>query len=125
VVVAERSHAIHDDHAAIAVSEIAMGIVFLAAALRLAFGRRPEPSDSPPRWLDALDRSGPLRSGALALLLSSGNSKNLALMLVAAVAIVQDGRLARGTAVFVSWPCRPCRSCSSAIPLSRVGRGRR
>ena len=34
-------------------------------------------------------------------LLSSGNPKNLALMLVAAVAIVQDGRLARGTAVFV------------------------
>jgi hypothetical protein len=57
--------------------------------------------DSPPRWLDALDRSGPLRSGALALLLSSGNPKNLALMLVAAVAIVQDGRLTLGTTVFV------------------------
>jgi len=101
VVVAERSRAIDDEQAALAVAEIAVGVMFFAAALRLAFGRRPEPSASPPRWLDALDRSGPLRAAALALLLSSGNPKNLALMLVAAVAIVQDGQLALGTAVFV------------------------
>jgi hypothetical protein len=101
VVVANRSHAIDDEHAAIAVAEIAIGVIFLAAALRLAFGRGPKRLDSPPRWLDALDRSGPLRSGALALLLSSGNLKNLALMLVAAVAIVRDGRLTLGTTVFV------------------------
>ena len=101
VVVAERSRAIDDEQAALAVAEIAVGVMFFAAALRVAFGRRPEPSASPPRWLDALDRSGPLRAAALALLLSSGNPKNLALVLVAAVAIVQDGRLALGTAVFV------------------------
>ena len=101
VVVAERSRAIDDEQAAIAVAEIAIGAIFFAAALRFAFGGRSEPSNSPPRWLEELDRSGPLRSGALALLLSSGNPKNLALVLVAAVAIVQDGRLALGTAVFV------------------------
>lgn len=101
VVVAERSHAIDDEHAAIAVAEVAIGVIFLAAALRLVFGRGPKRLDSAPRWLDALDRSGPLRSGALALVLSSGNPKNLALILVAAVAIVQDGRFALGIAVFV------------------------
>ena len=101
VVVAERAHAIDDEHAAIAVAEIAIGVVFLAVAARLAFGRRPEPSDASPRWLDALDRSGPLRAAALALILSSGNPKNLALMLAAAVAIVQDGQLALGATGFV------------------------
>jgi threonine/homoserine/homoserine lactone efflux protein len=102
VVVAERAHAIDDEHAAIAVAEIAIGVVFLAVAAHLAFGRRRERSDSSPRWLDALDRAGPLRAAALALVLSLGNPKNLALMLAAAVAIVQDGQLVFGAAGFVT-----------------------
>jgi threonine/homoserine/homoserine lactone efflux protein len=101
VVVAERAEAIDDEHAGIALAEIAIGVVFLAVAARLAFGSRPEHSDAPPRWLDVLDRPGPLRAAALALILSSGNPKNLALMLAAAVAIVQDERLALGATGFV------------------------
>jgi hypothetical protein len=101
VVVAERADAIDDEHAGIALAEIAIGVVFLAVAARLASGSRGERSDAPPRWLDVLDRSGPLRAAALALILSSGNPKNLALMLAAAVAIVQDGRLALGATGFV------------------------
>jgi threonine/homoserine/homoserine lactone efflux protein len=80
----------------------------------IAFGRRPEPMDASPRWLDALDRSGPLRAAALALILSSGNPKNLALMLAAAVAIVQDGRLALDVAGFVT-------SAVSTVSLLLVG----
>jgi threonine/homoserine/homoserine lactone efflux protein len=102
VVVAERAHAIDDEPAAIAVAEIGIGIVFLAVAARLEFGRRSARSDASPRWPDALDRSGPLRAAGLALILSSGNPKNLALMLTAAVAIVQDGQLALDAVGFVA-----------------------
>jgi threonine/homoserine/homoserine lactone efflux protein len=101
VIVAERSDAINDEHGAIALAEIVIGVVFLALAARLALGRRPDPSDDPPPWLDMLDRSGPLRAAVLALILSSGNPKNLALMLAAAVAIAQDGQLAFGATGFV------------------------
>lgn len=101
VVVAERAHAIDGQLTAIAVAEIGIGVVFLAVATRLAFGRRSDRSDSP-SWLDALDRSGPLHAAGLALVLSSGNPKNLALMLTAAVAIVQDGQLALGAVGFVA-----------------------
>lgn len=105
VVAAERSAAIDDQHAAIAVAEIAIGVVFLAVAARLAFGPRlpgPRRSDASPRWLDAFDRSGPFRAAALALILSAGNPKNLALMLAAAVGIAQDGRLAVSAVGFVA-----------------------
>jgi hypothetical protein len=101
VVVAERADAIDGEHRAIAVAEIAIGVAFLAVASRLAFGRR-QRMDSFPRWLEAFDRAGPLRAAALALILSSGNPKNLALMLAAAVAIVQEGQLAVDTAGFVA-----------------------
>jgi hypothetical protein len=101
VVVAERADAIDGEHRAIAVAEIAIGVAFLAVASRLAFGRR-QRMDSFPRWLEAFDRAGPLRAAALALILSSGNPKNLALMLAAAVAIVQEGQLAVDTAAFVA-----------------------
>ena len=101
VVLAERVGVRSDEHTAIAVAEIAIGLAFLSLAARLVFGRRPDRSGSSPRWLEALDRSGPVRSAALALILSSGNPKNLALMLAAAVAIAQDGQLERGTAGFV------------------------
>jgi threonine/homoserine/homoserine lactone efflux protein len=101
VVVAERAEVIDDEHAGTALAEIAIGVVFLAVAARLAFGSRPERLGTPPRWLDVLDRPGPLRAAALALILSSGNPKNLALMLAAAVAIVQDGRLAVGATGFL------------------------
>jgi Sap, sulfolipid-1-addressing protein len=71
-------------------------------AARLEFGRRSARSDASPRWPDALDRSGPLRAAGLALILSSGTPKNLALMLTAAVAIVQDGQLALDAVGFVA-----------------------
>jgi Sap, sulfolipid-1-addressing protein len=99
--VAERSGALDDEHAAIAVAEIAIGVIFLAVAARLAFGPRPERPEAAPPWLDAFDRSGPLQAAFLALILSSGNPKNLALMLAAAVAIARDGPLALGAAGFV------------------------
>jgi threonine/homoserine/homoserine lactone efflux protein len=102
VVVAARSHAVDEELAALAVAEIGIGVIFLAAAARLAFGGRSERSEASARWLDALDRSGPLRVAGLALTLSSGNPKNLALMLSAAVAIVRDGRLALNAAAFVA-----------------------
>jgi threonine/homoserine/homoserine lactone efflux protein len=102
VVVAERAEVIDDEHAGIALAEIAIGVVFLAVAARLAFGSRPERSTAPPRWLYVLDRPGPLGAAALALILSSGNPKNLALMLAASVAIVQDGQLALGATGFLA-----------------------
>lgn len=101
VVVADRAAVIDDERAGIALAEIAMGAVFLAVAARLAFASRPERSDAPSRWLDVLDRPGPIRAAALALILASGNPKNLALMLAAAVAIVRDRRLAPGATGFV------------------------
>jgi threonine/homoserine/homoserine lactone efflux protein len=102
VVVAERAHGTDDELTAITVAEIAIGVAFLAVVARLGFGRRRERSNASPRWLDALDRSGPLRTAALALILSSGNPKNLALMLAAAAAIVRDGQPAVGVAGFVA-----------------------
>ncbi len=102
LLVADRSNALDDEHAAIAVAEIAIGVLFLAVVVRLAFGPRPANSDASVRWLEALDRAGPLRAGALGLLLSAGNPKNLALMLAAAAAIVQDGRLTTGAVSFVA-----------------------
>jgi hypothetical protein len=91
VAVAERAGATDDDSRAIAVGEIAVGIVFLAVAVRLAVAPRPASPGSIPAWLEELDRSGPSRAAGLALVLSSANPKNLALMLVAAVAIAQAG----------------------------------
>jgi threonine/homoserine/homoserine lactone efflux protein len=101
VAVAARAEAIDEEPAAIAIAEIAIGVAFLAMAARLAFTGRRERSDAPPRWLDALDRAGLRRAAALALVLSAGNPKNLALMLAAAVAIDRDGQSASGAAGFV------------------------
>ena len=103
---AERAGATDDDSRALAGGEIAVGIVFLAVAARLAFGRRRGRSDAVPAWLEALDRSGPPRAAGLALILSAGNPKNLALILTAGVGIAQasdeNGQLALATAGFVA-----------------------
>jgi threonine/homoserine/homoserine lactone efflux protein len=105
VAAAERAGATDDESRAIAVGEIAVGIVFLAVALRLAVAPR-RVRGAVPAWLEALDRSGPSRAAGLALVLSSANPKNLALMLTAAVAIAQagdgNGDLTLATAGFVS-----------------------
>jgi threonine/homoserine/homoserine lactone efflux protein len=101
VVAAERADLMDDDLTAIAIAEIAIGFAFLVVAARLAFERRRVRSASSPPWVDALDRTGPLCPAVLALILSSGNPKNLALML-AAVAIVQDGDVTSGAAGFVA-----------------------
>lgn len=100
VVLAERAQVSDDEHAAISVTEMVIGVVFLAAAVRLAFVRR-ERSEASPRWLAALDRSKPQHVAALALILSSGNPKNVALMLAAALAIVGDGQSGLGSAGFI------------------------
>jgi threonine/homoserine/homoserine lactone efflux protein len=106
VAAAERAGATDDDSSAIAVGEIAVGIVFFAVALRLAVTRRRARPGAVPAWLEALDRTGPSRAAGLALVLSSANPKNLALMLTAAVAIAQagdgNGNLTLATAGFVS-----------------------
>ena len=101
VALAARSGAVDEEHAALALAEIVIGVAFLAVAARLAFTGRLERSDAPPRWLNALDRAGPPRAAALALVLSAGNPKNLALILAAAVAIARDGQSASGAAGFV------------------------
>jgi threonine/homoserine/homoserine lactone efflux protein len=101
VVAAESTGAIDDEPTVLAVAEIAIGLVFLAVAAALALGRRRGRSDDPPPWLDALDRSGTRRAATLAVILSSGNPKNLALMFAAAVAIAQEGEPALGATGFV------------------------
>jgi threonine/homoserine/homoserine lactone efflux protein len=99
VVLAERARLADDQHSAIGLAEITIGLVFLGAAVRLAFMGSETSEGSP--WLGALDRSGPYRTAALALVLSSGNPKNLALMLAAAVAVARDGNLVLGSTGFI------------------------
>lgn len=88
VALAESSGA-DEDSKAIAVAEIAVGAVFLAVAARVALRCRADRAGALPRWLEALDRSGPRRAAAVAIVLSSLNPKNLALILAGAVAIAQ------------------------------------
>ena len=72
---AARSEAVDDGHTAIALAEIVVGVAFLAIAARLAISGRLERSEVAPAWLEALDRSGPRRTAALAVILSAGNPK--------------------------------------------------
>jgi hypothetical protein len=72
----------------LALAELLIGIVFLAVAGRIAVGGRRAVGGGPPAWLGALDRSGPFHAVGLALLLSCANPKNLALILGAAVLMV-------------------------------------
>ena len=101
VALAARSEAVDDGHTAIALAEIVVGVAFLAIAARLAISGRLERSEVAPAWLEALDRSGPRRTAALAVILSAGNPKILALILAAAVALARDGQSAWGAAGFV------------------------
>lgn len=91
VALAESAGVTDEDSRAIAAAEIAVGVVFLAIAARLAGQGRRARTDVVPAWLQALDRSGPARAAGLGVLLSGLNPKNLALMLAAAVAIAQAG----------------------------------
>lgn len=91
VVAAEQANAADDDSRAIGVGEIAVGLAFLAIAVRLAAMPRRGRSGAISGWLEVLDRSGPSRAAGLGLALSAANPKNLALMLAAAVAIARAG----------------------------------
>ena len=128
VVAAERAGATDDYSRALAVGEIAVGIVFLAVGVRLVLGSRRARSNGVPGWLEALDRSGPRRAAALGLILSAGNPKNLALMLTAAVGIAQagdeNGAIMLATAGFVALAVSTV-TLLLAGSASRSGRSRR
>lgn len=75
----------------IAVPELVLGLVFLGLAVHIWRGRsRKAVRDTPPRWLEALDRLTPARSAGLGLVLAGANPKNLALALAAAIALTEE-----------------------------------
>ena len=88
---------------AIAAAELAVGAALVAVALRQGLGRRGTGHEAP-QWLRALDRAGPPRAAALALVLSLRNPKNHALILSASLGLAEaseGGGLALGTVGFV------------------------
>jgi hypothetical protein len=105
VLLAENVAAVEGDSGVLAGAELAVGILLLAVAVRLWLARRAGTAGVAP-WLDALDRSGPSRAAALAVILSALNPKNLALMLTAGVAIARaeerGGALTVATVAFVA-----------------------
>jgi hypothetical protein len=72
----------------LAVAELLVGSVFLLLAGRVALNGGRALGGGPQAWIGALDRSGPFQAAGLALLLSCANPKNLALILGAAVLMV-------------------------------------
>jgi Sap, sulfolipid-1-addressing protein len=90
----------------LAVSELLVGIAFVVLAGRIALGGADAVGGGPSAWLAALDRSGPRQAVGLALLLSCANPKNLALILGAAVQLVDatgpTGELTLGAGAFVA-----------------------
>ena len=108
---------------AIAAAELAVGAALVAVALRQGLGRRGVGHEAPP-WLRALDRAGPPRAAALALVLSLLNPKNLALILSASLGLAEasdGGGLVLGTVGFVLVAV----STVSALLLWRVVLSRR
>jgi threonine/homoserine/homoserine lactone efflux protein len=105
VALAEEVGAIEEDPSALAAAQVVVGVLLLALAARIAVGGGRTRGGATPRWLLALDGSGPGRAAALALALSALNPKNLALMLAAAVAIAHanegGGELAAASLAFV------------------------
>jgi hypothetical protein len=73
----------------LAVAELLVGSVFLLLAGRAALNGGRALGGGPQAWVGVLDRSGPFRAAALALVLSCANPKNLALILGAAVLMVE------------------------------------
>jgi Sap, sulfolipid-1-addressing protein len=72
----------------LAVAELLVGSAFLLLAGRIALTGGHAVAGGPQGWVAALDRSGPFQAAGLALLLSCANPKNLALILGAAVLMV-------------------------------------
>lgn len=89
VVVVAVTGATDDDPAWIAIAQLAVGVVFLAAAAVLLVAWRRRRASATPRWLSALDALGPGRTAGLGAVLATVNPKNLALMLGAAIALAQ------------------------------------
>lgn len=73
----------------LAVAELLVGSVFLLLAGRIALHGGRAFGGGPQAWMGAFDRSGPFQAAGLALLLSCANPKNLALILGAAVLMVE------------------------------------
>jgi hypothetical protein len=89
VLLAGRLEGNEDAVRAIAVGEIAVGILLVAVVLRHRLGG--VRAGAEPAWLQALDRAGTTRAAALAVLLSALNPKNLALMLSGSLLAVETG----------------------------------
>jgi threonine/homoserine/homoserine lactone efflux protein len=85
------------------VLKLALGIAFLAMAMRQWRGR-PKKGEQPkmPKWMDAIDRFTPGRSFVFGVLLSGVNPKNLALTLAAAASIAQAGLSTGDSAIAVA-----------------------
>lgn len=73
----------------LAVAELLVGSAFLILGGRIALRGGRAFGGDPQAWIGALDRSGPFQAAGLALLLSCANPKNLALILGAAVLMVE------------------------------------
>jgi Sap, sulfolipid-1-addressing protein len=93
------------DPAWLGVTELVVGSGFFVLAGRIALSGEQALGGGPPAWVGVLDRLGPLQAAALAVLLSCGNPKNLALFLGGAVLMVDasawGGELALSAVVFV------------------------
>jgi hypothetical protein len=88
VLAVELSEVTDSDPVWLAVAELLVGSVFLLLAGRIALSGERAFGGGPQAWIGALDRSGPFQAAGLALLLSCANPKNLALILGAAVLMV-------------------------------------
>jgi Sap, sulfolipid-1-addressing protein len=105
VLAVERSNVTDSEPVWLAVAELVVGAAFLVLASYIAFDRG-RPAAASPAWQAALDRAGPFQAAALAFFLSCANPKNLALILGAAVLMVDvtsgNSELAVSTGAFVA-----------------------
>ena len=83
--------------------QVALGVVFLALALR-SWRSRPQGDEEPemPKWMSSIDHVSTPRAVGLGLLLSAANPKNLALTLSAAASIAQAGVTGADTVIAVA-----------------------
>jgi hypothetical protein len=84
----------------IGITELALGIAFVALAIGLWLRRRPEPEPSRP-WIAAVDEFTSTRLATLGVVLSGGNPKVYALSLGAALSLAQAGANASTSAAAI------------------------
>jgi hypothetical protein len=82
------------------VTDLAVGVGFLAVAAKLSIRRRS--LHSAPPWVDAVDRFTPVRAATLGVVLSGANPKVLALSLGATLSLAETGASASLTATTVA-----------------------